>query len=325
MLRKVTILLLLTLVLGLSASRWSGSLAQQTIVTPSPVTVTAAPTATPAMIVEVRQPAEPAQNFLEEYGIAALLVSAVVGGILALVFNNLLGPTFQAWGEKLRDRLKGEHGRFLELYAPALAEEHRYLKLVGISGKETITRPPLKEVYVSLRVGSAQGGADAATDRSLTIAQALAQHGNLLILGEPGAGKSTLLDWLILVFCREIFQPALQSLGDLLPIYLPLRACAGDDRPLAEMMADADLLPLSLPAPDNFFADQLKAGRCLVLLDGLDEVIDETARNRVAEKIRRLVRAYPDNRYLVGLAGAGPGRAIGHGAGAGRRVRHGLG
>jgi formylglycine-generating enzyme required for sulfatase activity len=186
-----------------------------------------------------------------------------------------------------------------------MAEEHRYLKLVGISGKETLTRPPLKEVYVSLHVGSAQGGDDAAADRSLTVAQALSEHGNLLILGEPGAGKSTLLDWLILVFCREIPQPALQNIGDLLPIYLPLRACADDERPLAQMMADATLLPLSLPAPDSFFADRLKSGRCLVLLDGLDEVIDQTARDRVAEKIKRLVRAYPNNRFVVTCRTAG--------------------
>lgn len=305
MLRKGIIIVFLTLALCLSVLAGEGSWAQQTADTPPPTAATVAPTATPAMIVEVRQPAQVDKSFWDKYGVAALLISGVIGGILGLVFKDLLGPTFQAWGIKLRERLKGEQGRFLERYVPAMAEEHRYLKLVGISGKETITRPPLKEVYVSLHVGSTQRDADAAADRSLTVAQALNEHGNLLILGEPGAGKSTLLDWLILVFCREIPQPALQSVGDLLPIYLPLRACADDERPLAEMMADAALLPLSLPAPDNFFIDRLKTGRCLVLLDGLDEVIDQTARDRAAEKIKRLVRAYPNNRFVVTCRTAG--------------------
>lgn len=301
---SIALTLVITVIALLMLGRETGW-AQQTAGTQPPAAATAAPTATPALVVEVRQPAQPPQSFWEQYGVAALVVSGVVGGILALIFTNLLGPTFQAWGEKLRDRLKGENGRFLERYVPAMAEEHRYLKLVGISGKETITRPPLKEVYVSLRVGSVQGGAEAALDRSLTIAQALTRHGNLLILGEPGAGKSTLLDWLILVFCQEIPQPALQSMGDLLPIYLPLRSCADDERPLAELMADAALLPLSLPAPDSFFPGRLQAGRCLVLLDGLDEVIDQVARDRVAEKIKRLVRAYPNNHYLVTCRTAG--------------------
>ncbi len=298
--------IILVLAITLSALGWEHSWAQQTVVTPTPDTATtAAPTATPAMIVEVRQPAQPSQSFWEKYGIAALIVSGVIGGILTLIFKDLLGPTFQVWGEKLRDRLKGETDRFLERYVPALAEEHRDLKLVGLSGKEALAPPPLKEVYVSLHVGSAQDGQDAALDGSLTIAQAMNQHGNLLILGEPGAGKSTLLDWLILVFCKKIPQPALQSIGDLLPIYLPLRACAGDDRSLAETMADVALLPLSLTPPDKFFADRLKAGRCLVLLDGLDEVIDQQARDRVAEKIKRLMRSYPNNRYVVTCRTAG--------------------
>lgn len=302
MLKKAIIFLVFAIALW--SSGWEESRAQQTTPTPTPTAATVVPTPTPGMVIEVRQPAEPPRGWFERYGVAALVIAAVIGGLVTLVFSNLLGPTVQGWGERLQERLKGETGRFLERYRPALAEEHRDLKLVGISGKETITRPPLKEVYVSLHVGSAQGDG-ATTDRSLTVAQAMAQHGNLLILGEPGAGKSTLLDWLILVFCQEIAQPALQAIGDLLPIYLPLRACAGDERPLIDMMADPALLPLSLPPPERFFAEQLEAGRCLVLLDGLDEVIDQQARDRAAAKIERLVRAYPKNRYVVTCRTAG--------------------
>lgn len=302
MLKKAIIFLVLAIALWTSG--WEGSQAQQTTPTSTPAAATVVPTPTPGMVIEVRQPAQPDQSWWEKYAIVALIISGVIGGILALVFKNFLGPTVDAWGERLLERLKGDAGRFLERYRPALAEEHRYLKLVGISGKETITRPPLKEVYVSLRVGSAQGDG-VAKDRSLTIAQAMGQHGNLLILGEPGAGKSTLLDWLILVFCKDIPQPTLQAIGDLLPIYLPLRACAGDERPLVEMMSDPALLPLSLPPPERFFADRLEAGRCLVLLDGLDEVIDQQARDRAAAKIERLVRSYPKNRYVVTCRTAG--------------------
>ena len=263
------------------------------------------PTMTPSMAVEVRQPQQPPQSFWEQYGVIALVISGMIGGILTLVFANLLGPTFQHWGELLRERLKGEAGRFLERYVPALAEEHRYLKLVGIYGKEWITRPPLKEVYVSLHVGSAAAGDGAAIDRSLTVAQAMTQHDRLLVLGEPGAGKSTLLDWLVLVFCGEIEQRSLQPLGDLLPIYLPLRACAADDRSLYELMADPALLPLSHAPPVALFRDRLDRGGCLVLLDGLDEVVDHQARDRAADKINRLVRAFPKNRYVVTCRTAG--------------------
>ena len=81
-----------------------------------------------------------------------------------------------------------------------MAEEHRYLKLVGIYGKESVTRPPLKDVYVTLHMGSAQVENGASKGRALTVAQALTSHNKLLILGEPGSGKSTLMDRLVLVF-----------------------------------------------------------------------------------------------------------------------------
>jgi energy-coupling factor transporter ATP-binding protein EcfA2 len=303
--KRIVIALSITLVLWLGG--WNSLQAQRSADTPLPPTVTATvePTMTPSMAVEVRQPQQPPQSFWEKYGLIALVLSGVIGGILTLVFSNLLGPTFQHWGERLKEKLKGEGGRFLERYIPALAEEHRYLKLVGIYGKEWITRPPLKEVYVSLHMGSAGAGDDAALDGSLTVAQAMKKHDMLLVLGEPGAGKSTLLDWLALVFCGEIEQQALQSLGDLLPIYLPLRTCAGDDRPLHELMSDPALLPLSHVPPQGFFQERLNKGGCLVLLDGLDEVVDRQARDRAADKINRLVRAFPKNRYAVTCRTAG--------------------
>ncbi|MCB0133095.1 MAG: SUMF1/EgtB/PvdO family nonheme iron enzyme, partial [Caldilineaceae bacterium] len=122
---------------------------------------------------------------------------------------------------------------------------------------------------------------------------------------EPGAGKSTLMDWLTLVFCGEIQQPALQALGELLPIYLPLRVCAGNSKPIQELMADPKLLPLSANAPTGFFVHQLEKGGCLVLLDGLDEVVDRTAHRDAAEKINQLVRTYPKNHYVVTCRTAG--------------------
>ena len=52
-------------------------------------------------------------------------------------------------------------------------------------------------------------------------------------------------------------------------------------------MADPDLLPLSGTAPQHFFRDRLNDGGCLVLLDGLDEVVDHQARDCAVDKINR--------------------------------------
>lgn len=274
------------------------SYAQQVPVTPGP-TPTSTAVALTAQAGDSGQP----QGFLEKYGVIAA-VFTVLGGIIVVVFQKLLGPILEVWGNKLRDRLKGEDQHFRELYIPALTGEHKALKLVGFS-KEGIGRPELKEVYVSLRVNDPHKQNDRTSDQPLSVVEAVIRHKNLVVLGEPGAGKSTLLDWLILVSNGQIFHPALQNLSDLLPIYLPLRACTSDDRDLDVLMTDKDLLPLTIPAPATFFTDQLKKGRCLVLLDGLDEVLDTTARDNVAKKVKRLADTYPDNRYIVTCRTAG--------------------
>lgn len=272
--------------------------------TPQP-TATAAPvpTITPAMAVEVRQPPAPPQSFWDRYGVVTAVISAIIGGIMMLIFTSLLGPTVKEWGENLKGWLKGGAGRFREKYIPALAEEHRYLKLVGIHGKEGLPPPLLREVYVSLRMGGT--GASDPLAPPLSIAEALTNHRHLLILGEPGAGKSTLLDYLTLVFADEIEAPALHRHEKCLPIFLPLRNCVADDRPLHELMAEPALLPLDETPPEDFLKAELDRGRCLVLLDGLDEVVDERQRKLAADKINDLLRTYPNNRYLVTCRTAG--------------------
>ena len=51
--------------------------------------------------------------------------------------------------------------------------------------------------------------------------------------------------------------------------------------------------------PKGFFERKLKKGKCIVLLDGLDEVANKKTHDKVIDKIKQLVNEYPDNRYLV--------------------------
>ncbi|OQY27780.1 MAG: hypothetical protein B6I38_09800 [Anaerolineaceae bacterium 4572_5.1] len=299
--RRYILALILTL-LALAAVLFTATAQTPTQAAPTATPPAATPTVT-SLVIEVRQPPQPPKSFLEQYGIVALL-SAVIGGLLLFAFQKLLGPTFVEWGEQLNEWRKGAAGRFKEKYIPALAEDHRALKLVGVRGGEGLSPPRLKEVYVTLQMGSLKE-AEAALDQSLTIERALFRHPLLVIPGEPGAGKSTLLDYLTLAFSGDIQAPHLAQLGDLLPVYLLLRNCVGNDDSLAELMAAPDFLPLDLPPPEDFFEQQLDKGRCLVLLDGLDEVIDQKERDQAASKINRLVRDYPRNRYIVTCRAAG--------------------
>ena len=54
-----------------------------------------------------------------------------------------------------------------------------------------------------------------------------------------------------------------------------------------------------LNLPRNFFEEALVAGRCLVCLDGLDEVWAVDRRKAITDAVRALASRYRNNRYLV--------------------------
>ena len=56
---------------------------------------------------------------------------------------------------------------------------------------------------------------------------------------------------------------------------------------------------IELPAPSGWVENALDAGRCLVMLDGLDEVGDMSRRKMVADWVERQIRRYGSNRFLV--------------------------
>ncbi|MBN1954409.1 MAG: SUMF1/EgtB/PvdO family nonheme iron enzyme [Anaerolineae bacterium] len=159
------------------------------------------------------------------------------------------------------------------------------------------------------------------------VQEAIAMYPRLVVLGDPGSGKTTLLRYLALVYARDLRGEeglVRQRLGldeRRLPILLPLRDFA---RYLAANHADAstdgpklllDYLRIyfanqDIRLPERFFAERLKEGGGIVLLDGVDEVADVPARQRVARLIERFTIAYPDNRYVV------TSRVVGYSGGA---------
>jgi formylglycine-generating enzyme required for sulfatase activity len=125
----------------------------------------------------------------------------------------------------------------------------------------------------------------------------------LVILGEPGAGKSTLLDYLVLVFIGRVEHQLINQMNNPVPLFVRLRDIgAGDSSSLIELLeAPKDLRNV----PSGYFERLLRAGKCVVLLDGLDEVLDRDLHDRVVSEIKGLAREYPQNWIVVTCRVAG--------------------
>ncbi|HEY2295489.1 MAG TPA: HEAT repeat domain-containing protein, partial [Thermoanaerobaculia bacterium] len=134
-----------------------------------------------------------------------------------------------------------------------------------------------------------------------SIAAALYQRDQraFVILGDPGSGKSTLLHFLALVHARGTETAARRleidaAEADRLPIFVPLAAF---DDMLRETpgLTLLEFLPRyydrrrGLPGLGPLFLRALETGRALVLLDGLDEVLNAGTRSYVAQQAGALI------------------------------------
>ncbi|MBI3757831.1 MAG: HEAT repeat domain-containing protein [Deltaproteobacteria bacterium] len=171
--------------------------------------------------------------------------------------------------------------------------------------------PPLAaptNVTVTLSSGEWKAQEDVVTTLSLT--EALRRNQCLAVIGAPGSGKTTLLKYLALSFARRQARERLELTEDRLPILVYLRDF-GPFLNAAPQQEDGAALLLRFLAeqyqktaaylnlPEDFFSRQLEAGHCIVLFDGLDEVIDPLKRSRVIDMIASLASHDRGNRFVV--------------------------
>jgi HEAT repeat protein len=121
----------------------------------------------------------------------------------------------------------------------------------------------------------------------------------LVVLGDPGAGKSTLLKYLALQWAKLETQ-ALTSQP--VPLLIELRKyvqskAQQECRDFLEFINGASTWIGHLP--QNRLHEWLKAGRCVALFDGLDEVFDPQLRTQVIAQIHNFTQTYADVKVVV--------------------------
>jgi|GEM_PF-6408276 len=130
----------------------------------------------------------------------------------------------------------------------------------------------------------------------------------LVVLGDPGGGKSTLLQQLALLHA-EVFNKwsggASTELGPFrFPLHLRIAEYANQRRVNVGVTATARRSLLQTFAStfesegcspsglDDLISSNLQAGTCLVLLDGLDEIVSATDRIQIVNEIDLFVRQH---------------------------------
>jgi predicted NACHT family NTPase len=208
---------------------------------------------------------------------------------------------------------------FERQYCQNLIYTHRSYRTEGLITRGPFT-PDLDKVFVPLRVASTSLGTTSSsiiqtqeTSGELEIWNFLAEmnavpaYKRMVILGAPGSGKTTLLEHLTLSYAKHQERTYNRAVPRLIPILLFLRdirnEIACDDSPslsilVTELLKNSEFT-LTFEPQVSWFEMRLKQGRCLVMLDGLDEVADPHQRKNISAWVDTQMKRYPKTAFIL--------------------------
>ncbi|MDJ0903998.1 MAG: SUMF1/EgtB/PvdO family nonheme iron enzyme [Xenococcus sp. MO_188.B8] len=208
--------------------------------------------------------------------------------------------------------------QFQKKYYQSLIDTIRELKTEGF--RIGLPVLDLENVFVSLRVvteipekitgamiwGNGDSGSQEIWDFLAQSSKKKFQaFRRLAVLGPPGSGKTTLLKHLTLIYAKK--KNRLYKAPKLIPVLLYLRdfrrLIVREEPPNLPQLIREHIqklpAPESLTPPNNWIEDQLKIGKFLVMLDGLDEVADFKERKNVSQWLNHQIETYRKNLFIL--------------------------
>lgn len=180
-----------------------------------------------------------------------------------------------------------ERKRFLDSYRTACVEWHGSITPPDF---DTQRKVPLEQLYVAPRLRHLDASD---SDPGLSASEFLPSIDRNVVLGDPGGGKSTLSAYIVTRLAK--------TEAEILPLHVTLRKYA----PLCDELSLLEFIERELkslyqvdPIP-GLVKDLLVSGRAFVVFDGLDELMDASARRDVSRRIEVFGALYPHTPILV--------------------------
>ncbi|GAA4819078.1 NACHT domain-containing protein [Streptomyces ziwulingensis] len=248
----------------------------------------------------------------EERATAELLVrTATLGAEIARILERL--PDRSLLAPDGSDQDTAFRRRYLELVSRDLDEVELFRRTAA---RASSPRVRLSVAYVSLRASGDDGRRreGRALPRSrrpemsdwesrdegsgMRVEAALGGASRVLLRGEAGSGKTTLLRWLAVTAARGAFTGELADWNGLVPVFVKLREYSGRRPPPPGALLDGVAGQITGIMPRGWVERQLDSGRVLLLIDGVDELLDKE-RRAVRDWLRRLLGEYGSVRVVV--------------------------
>lgn len=261
------------------------------------------------------------QQFVTRHAVWAVIVTVAYEATVAVVgfFAVIVHDVSSRWQARLADKvdlfLQRKAARFERRYREFVLSGSRFVDHKGLATVGPFT-PELDAVFVNVSLvprPPQQVGAgvlpDLADERAgrhiLGDFLGREKPAVLAVVGGPGSGKTTLLRHAARGACPDRRPSRRDRRGNVrdIPILLYLRdhaaAITADPAISVVALLRSTLGELGAGEPQEWFEQKLRDGRCLVLLDGLDEVARQDDRAKVSAWAEGQVRQYPRNDFVV--------------------------
>jgi NACHT domain len=248
-------------------------------------------------------------------------------GVAARVYTNLQNRWVERLTETLDNIFRRRTSRYGRRYLEYVASLHHDLDLRGLTTVGEFALP-ISTVFVDLSLDTSpihelesdplqlqtrrapvvKAKFEAARARR-SIWDFLRQPENeiparLAIIGPPGSGKTTLLRHMSATLAtggRDL--PRDHAARRLVPFLIFLRehveAIVGAPRPGLTDILRKEMKNVEGQEPPGWLESELSGGRCLVLLDGLDEVTTSEDRKRIVAWVDAQIAKYSRNTFVV--------------------------
>ncbi len=212
-------------------------------------------------------------------------------------------------------RLRADMEAARTAYFDYLTRDLGYIQFDGIpTDKEAgAVRAPLEQIFVPLRFRPVHHGQGEHMDDAFLRAEevhpvrfVLTDSPRAALLAKPGGGKSTLIRRIALAYAaterRDWVEDDLPE-ADWFPVYLRCRDLGeGVQKPITDLIygvIQRAELTEHTPGFCALIQDAMNTGQMLLLVDGLDEITNETHRMQFVEHLETFVNTHPDTHLLI--------------------------
>ena len=241
---------------------------------------------------------------------------------LALKFRAKRQQLADSFADGIWNKIEDSTSPFQRQYYQSLTYICRDYQTQGLDRDRTLN---LQKVFVPLKIAAKEaantshkmiqprkGGRNNSNQKQIwEFLAAIDKHPEyrrMAVLGAPGSGKTTLLRYLTQTYATNQQRKVHPKAPKLIPILLYLRDVRqeivnNNQLTLAELITQQvqqqqQKYQLENPPP-NWFAEKIRQNKCLVMLDGLDEVADETQRQQVSRWVDAQMQTYPDTAFIL--------------------------